>query len=99
MEAALSLLMAITSNPHKLIVSSFKISIYKDETKFKKSSLLSTNIKTKLNLSHKAALSESKKHHCSNLKGWKRIPNGAFNQTVGFYFSTLIISVVWKYSD
>lgn len=52
----------------------------------KKSSLLSTNIKTKLNLSHKNALSESKKHHCSNLKCWKRIPNEAFNQTVGVFF-------------
>lgn len=47
-EAALSLLMATTSYPHKLIVSSFKISIYKDETKWKKSSLLSTNSNTKM---------------------------------------------------
>lgn len=42
----------------------------------------------KLNLSHKDALSESKKHPCNNLKCWKRIPNEAFNQTVGV-FSTL----------
>lgn len=36
MEAALSLLMATTSNPHEWIVSSFKIRLYKDKTKWKK---------------------------------------------------------------